>query len=784
MADDLTPDPNASLSLRPGNAIQGAIDTQSQINLGTNFNEADASLPNDLRASSDNATVSPNAPVTEDTSLQEIQIDPANRGDLIKNNCLDDYMNVTYGVSLAMVSLSAVKGIQTEMESDPNGLSVSDYIVFACTGDTLTNTNTTEDYYNIKRLVFTSFAGHLPQNPMTAVIWDGKMSLFEPHGFALREDMERMRADLGYDPVAPWNYIYRLEIWFSGYHGQTGAWVPRISIPVDGSRELKSIVYYLTITTIDAQVTPQGTEYDMSFQMYSHKALRADSLIFRMEATQAGNNANSGDSKAPKAAQNTVVKFGTEDGGPATFGDFIKNLVVALKQQVSFDTEGWLDIIYKIHGPQWLFDEKFDSSGKISISHGSVSYDSNSGTYTYASQDVDIFTFIYKVMDHLPLVQKLLLQPQDKEFIKPSVTWNVRTNIKYTGNFEPTINGYRGYTFEYYVEPYLSFRSRTTETKDRNRRAEYNNQRQRADAIVNYGMLLRVYDFIFTPDNSEIIDFHFRFKNFYQEPYPNTGSDTTRTQSTDADDANYQKERDDLRKEQSQQDQASSSGPNIQFSPSSSQSLSSVLGIASSPQSSTTQLPYAVVHGDLMRGPDLPASQNARNSEGQVEMKLYQRAKDQYFRYDMLSADMTVRFDPLWLMNPYMVGGDFTPKLTSDKTTEGVFLYVHTDRVVFIKAFKPNQSDYMNPNRRFGSSDKTPFLGGFYQVITAVNEFDGGKFIQKLNLFKYPHMNGFNTLTGDSIISQGDSTNTTPPGAASSPTIDAVDPSTLQALGS
>lgn len=117
-------------------------------------------------------------------------------------------------------------------------------------------------------------------------------------------------------------------------------------------------------------------------------------------------------------------------------------------------------------------------------------------------------------------------------------------------------------------------------------------------------------------------------------------------------------------------------------------------------------------------------------------------------RYDMMNAQLIVRFDPTWLLNPYMSGGDFTGSLGSGESQGGVQVMVHTDRVVFIKAYRPNQKNYMNPNFNNISPAREPILGGFYQVIQCLNTLEGGRMTQQLNMYKYPHMNYYNVAPG------------------------------------
>lgn len=116
----------------------------------------------------------------------------------------------------------------------------------------------------------------------------------------------------------------------------------------------------------------------------------------------------------------------------------------------------------------------------------------------------------------------------------------------------------------------------------------------------------------------------------------------------------------------------------------------------------------------------------------------------------MLSLQMTVRFDPVWLLNPYMDGSDFTATFTGD-TEKGVPVDVHMDRAVFLKIRVPEQRKYLNPGSYDVEAARESIITGFYQVLTIVNEFEGGKFVQKLNMFKYPHFNYFDNFQASTL---------------------------------
>ena len=663
--------------------------------------------------------------------------------DQIHNNPLDDYIDCIYNVSLGLVSWGAISKLQKSPGQDV-ALSSGDTIVFASTAEARTSTNYTGDYYNIKSFTFTNFVGHIPQNPMIAVICDGKIKIVQPYGFSFREDIDTMAQTLGYPLTTPLNFVYRLEIWFSGYK-PTGQWVDRIPIPVSASKSgLSSIVYYIAITSVEARVTPIGTEYDLSFQTASHLAVRAE--MINMHKDNIG---------AMKDKPTVGYAQGT------SFGKFIANLAEALRRQVGADTQNLIDVEYQFFGPDWLFNDTFNDTGTVDFSNG-VSFNPGTGTYALTGNNVDILTLLNNVMDELKLVRQLHLREDDTGFKEPGCLWTVRTNILEVSGANDQINNYGKYILQYFIEPVLSYRSRMTETPERNDKVEYENQLARANGMNNYGMIVRVYDYLFTEDNSEIIDFQFLYKNFYYEsfPYPSMPDNTNVGAGHNTADDTYNSN---TFMGTPLAGTSAATPPFVFTTSSSSTSLATVLGIPVPNQSNSNQFQPGAIHGAMNRSATLPVSQNVHMNESKAQK--YLRGKDQYMRYDMLNAQLTVRFDPVWLLNPYMSGSDFTATVSGNSN-----IYAHTDRVVFVKAYRPNQKNYMNPDFSNVSPSRAPILGGYYQVIQILNEFNGGKMTQKLNMYKYPHMNYFNSTSDQapsSGVSSGGATTTGSPAATS-----------------
>jgi hypothetical protein len=748
---DATPDPGATatIPLATGGAISSAINTEL-LNTSGLF---DTNVTNQQSVSSD-AKLPDSVPDTSTSGNVTLQT-TKRTDDMILINCLNGYIDVIYNISLSLVSKKAADKIRSGAIDSGEGVESGDYITFASTADSTTDITQASDgdnldYYNIQALTFTNFVAHLPPNPLVAVAVDGKMRIFEPFGFQLREDLDAMGLGFGYDSgMAPHEYVYRLEIWFSGYDPITGIWIPQISIPAptptNSASILKSIIYFLTITAVEGKVNPTGTMYDISFVTSTYYATRPENIIMHKD---------------------NVGKGGTKiDGSKGmSFGQFLEQLAQRLHDQVYNDTQTKLDITYKFTGLKALFDAKFISDVNMDFSSG-VSFNASDGSHAVTSNAMDIYTLIHNVMINLDLVRQLMLREDDKDFIDPGTWWNIRTRITQQESPNTDINSYTKYTFEYIFEPVLSYRSRMSEISDYNRQVFPSSQQQRYERMLDYGMIVRWYDYYFTGDNSEIVDFQFSFKNFFYQQIPYPGAEVSLRGLAD-NTPDFDK-RTGISGSLLQNNAVGSQqtrdviAPNISFTPSSSNSggqTNSLLNIQSSPISANVpgNTNYGNIHQHRHRGPVLFVG---NDSSGDAYATKSLAARDQYLRFDMLRANMTIRFDPQWLLNPYMADGDSSPIVPTEVVHgDNVTVHANIDRAIYINAYAPNQKSFMNPDTSLFNIRETKIIGGLYQVLKVVNEFEGGKFTQKLDLIKYEHLNYF-SATGNRVgIQQSPST--------------------------
>ncbi len=710
---DLPPDPStlpgAKIPLSNGSTIDSAV--SSTVNTSLDFIRDNFDPTISYTGSSAAAT----APPGPDSSTS-ISFQPVKRGwNQIYNNPLDAYMDVTYNISLAMASPTAMTG------------SSSDYVVFASTADAKTNSmiNSSNggvpyngNYYNIQGLSFTTLSGNEPQNPMICSIWDGKMKIFEPYGFQLIDDFDTIAKSLSYPSnVARQNFTYRMEIWFSGWDAVTGAWTSHITIPNpqpgNSANTNASIVYYMCITAIEATTTATGTFYDISLQPVSHSAYRPENIILRQD--------------------NMSQKISVS--GQDKFSDFLFNLANRLSDQIYNETDKKIRIIFEFVGLKQLMDAKFDAAFDVPLTNN---YSGNSSAA--AAKNIDLLTLINSVMNNLPFVKENLLKTDDVKFIQPTVLWHVHPRITQAEGPDQTINNYTKLTFQYTIEPVFTFKTRMTDLDQQAGTVTADSQKARLSYMLNAGMLFRWYDYLFTSGNSEIIDFKIFHKNFYYQAIPTDEARNLRS-------VNQNTKDDPVVGQQPAQAEASQGealllGVSSTGAPDQDFIVNQILGGSAQTYSTASKVQSrGRGQGQAPQG----ANATAASKKAEYDNKAHLAFDD--LRNDMIVVTMTARLDPRWVMNSYMDKGDSTATLASgDVSAAGggqtTSINANVDKIIYINTHAPNQKSFMSNDPSLFSANTPSIIAGLYQVIKVTAHFDGAKFYLVFDkMVKYNHMN-------------------------------------------
>ena len=579
------------------------------------------------------------------------------------------------------------------------------------------------NYYAIDSITVENVLAPSANNPSIADMLTLKMRILEPHGFQLVEDIRLIADGLGYGYVPTTRYMWRIDIWFSGYD-MNGNWHDNIPLPFPGaSTPLSAISYYMNLATMEAKVDGKGTAYELGFVPNGHQAWRPEDVVFDAQ---------------------TMINSARN-----TFGDFLDTLQKNLKSARAEGTNGLIQRNYEFYCPDAIRNAKFNSE-KFFSKKNLTSADGGGAKST--SKDVDVIRLLQDAWVDCETAQDYFLAdgPDNDAFTKPRVMLVIEFNVVYGENVEagsspPTnklINDYSVITHQYKITPFVTFKRGTPTPMSVPQYLDPTNQVARVKEMLRLGMVNRVYNYLFTGQNTEVINLNLEFQNFYYYiplwtttpgHTPNAmgmGNTATAGSLQTASVAG-----------------AGVTGLSIQNNNNTAvdATLSQLFGAVntvlpsgsgSNPfqrisvgGSGVNTLPYPALR--KMVEADAPSQRSAKY--------LYYLA-DQ-LQKDMLVIDLEIRGDPIWMMSAYANGTLTSLSMPSGITSRtAVTIIPKGDRCIFIKMFAPVQDDYMNPSRTQGSSSPL-IIGGFYQVLTVMNTFQNGKFTQKLTCSKYEHLN-------------------------------------------
>lgn len=667
----------------------------------------------------------------------------------VDNNALNCFVDVQYHISLTMLSQEQALAYQTGRPNGPTmnidlttmkSLNRRDRsITLASTGDVLTNNDQSRNYYNISSMVVKNLTEPTTNNPLVSTMLSMKMQIVEPAGFKLHEDIRDTAIKLGYVDINPGRILYRVDIYFSGYDQDSGAWTERIDI--GNGRNVQSVSAIMSMSAMQAQVTTSGTVYDVDLVPAGHHAYRPEDFILDANTMRSG----------------------------TTFRDFLNNFSISLKTAKENRTQQQVIRNYEFFAPEALMSSNFD-----------VDQFFNENKYLFADQDpdhviisgkdVDILTMLEGAMKNCLFVQQLFINDENNEaFNRPRVIFTVRFNTIYGTpngaiNVDPQLNDYKEITHQYIIEPFVTFKHGPVTKETLPVYVHPTSQMARIREIIRMGMLRRIYNYIYTAENTEVIEFDVKLRTFYYQSLNtsamNGASFGRQSYGGSADQAiEGASTLNDIFRVISTNGGGESVDSIIQrlFGNS---TVDVTGGLAGPVREGAARLgggfnesPDRNFYGDVVSPP--PGRRN--------DYELYMQ---DYLSLDLLKLEgMVVRGDPVWLLSPYatvdVVGLE---KLTS--TTEGTassqpsavsYVQPRGGSIIFLKIRPPVQTDYMNPNR--GSASSYPnIIGGFYQITSVTSTFKDGRFTQSLDGIKLNHLNYAEELLDRSVNSGATST--------------------------
>ncbi|GAF95833.1 unnamed protein product, partial [marine sediment metagenome] len=269
---------------------------------------------------------------------------------------------------------------------------------------------------------------------------------------------------------------------------------------------------------------------------------------------------------------------------------------------------------------------------------------------------------------------------------------------------------------QYIIEPFVTYKhakmNNRTEMKDV---IDSKSQADRILEMVRLGMLNRIYNYLNTAQNNEVIELDLNMKNFYYHTMfnPTENSSTVGTMQVEAV-SSVGKER-------------TITVQRVDEAGTNSEDKGSV--VPSSQENSTTSSlirlfgrsvdnPSAVCDAKTFRTPfdiygggygEMSKSdfRSAVGGSAKLDREEYEANISDHLKNDLLKINMKVRGDPLWLLSPY--GKDSGNVLTTGDRTNDVqgpsaLVQAQSSRVFFLRMFAPSQQDYMDPDRDAASS--------------------------------------------------------------------------------
>ncbi len=602
------------------------------------------------------------------------------------------------------------------------------------------------NYYNIQSMKLANVHAPSTTDPFVSQLTSMEMVIAEPHGLSLNEDLKNLSNKLGYDTVNPGRVLYKVDIWFSGYNPRTGDWVARIPINDRDTSEKPVVSYYVVITGFEGNFDVKGTEYKLTFAPQGFMSIRPEEFSLEGTAIPTGEN--------------------------PTFGTFLKNLSEAITKKRRDETRealggAGLNRIYKFYAPDVLMEAPF-YQGAFLQRNNLVDEDAKSGMFVTIGKDIDILTLLRSALQDLPEVQSAFLT-SDKNvgFVEPVTHFTVRFNVKYATK-RPEINDYDGVVYEYIIEPFLSFKKLGFDATTVKNYVDPNSQKERIRNMLRLGMITRVYDYINTSENTDVLNFDIRLNKFYYEsfkrsfdPASRKGVNTAATPSqVETASTNISLDR------ELQVNLAFSADEQVQrrfqqiedsllqkvFGPGVDEQAGAGQDSSSSPQTDAFQ----TLHASLGTTGD-PDSYSSTTSDGDLTKKKdeYLQRFNDHFALDLITLDsLELRGDPVWLLSPYASSsGNTLLSIDAKDVTNGNevvkrILQPHAEKVIFLNIKDVEQFDYMNPDsgERIG---KPNIMAGFYGIIGSESTFENGKFTQKLSGYKMAHLN----YAGQNLIS-------------------------------
>lgn len=615
----------------------------------------------------------------------------------IKPNVLNNFESYNYNIQLIMFEEDAVK------EPGPPPPDIE--------GIVIAETGRTGQFY-IDRLEFKSIGAGIGNNISRAINF--KMNIVEPMGFSFFDRYFSSAIELG------WNSLTKvpifLKIWFSGW-SESGAANPDI---------VGTQYWRVDVINIETDVQKSGSTYSIEMIPKDESAL--DSIFAKVP--------RSFTFEKQETLEETLEKFSEKLTEVFSEDQETENAISALTE-------------YKIQLDDQFIEEELKMRIDYEVGDDASDTDNEDRSMIHVSEG----DTIEKVIEKIVLDAKGI-----SEFLSP--------NLKEDSETEPDENNGSVELAKYFaIQEEVVLGEYVKEVNDYDRTLVYYINRvfrpdreiispedgddlERLKRHIQDGLLVKRYDFTFTGDNTEIIDFNMNFKNFFWQLLPAyTHRDTRYPRATSVEDDGYSNSLPEQRRltvniEEDDGDDEEDDGKEDKFSfplPIFGQRymedrpvFKNIRDLISFRVTSTG------TKSDLEKGTGRRSSRSADQ-----EMNAAALASDtsntnktdlpEFSRViDLLSIEIEIRGDPYWFGTPEALNNPLDPRENNfiDRAN-----FENGDVYFLLKFSTPepfSEGTGLIPNR-----GRITFTG-LYRVTTLINTFENGVFKQKLEgLFNF-----------------------------------------------
>ncbi len=605
-------------------------------------------------------------------------------------------------------------------------------------------------YYNITNVSMTNLMSVSKDNPMFSDLVAFKMNIVEPHGFMLHDDIRQLGKRLGYDGIHYHRMVYRVDIFFSGWNQDTGEYIPIIPITTKTTEQegcSNGIVsYYLNITDMQAKTSHTGTEYTVDFVPIGALALRPEEV--NMEAAS------------------III------GKDPTFADFLSHLATELgkakKSQSKADTapeNTGVERIYEFIAPKDLLQARYNERNVQGTSTESGHTENPEDGFSFKfRQGTTVINALRRGLEDLPAAQERFLVdgPENEDFSRPRVRYTIRLNSIYEQK-NPQINDYRRIRFQYIIEPRYTFKDFNVTSHEQSLKALSLQARlRRLKEMLRLGMVQRKYSYLFTGENVEVMDLELKFSMFYfrtlsqddtnAQAYSRTATVNEAATNADEKDGVIEGKKEGQDTDSPTLRAIKEADLRRRLESNVEASLKRLFGVVPSATIREGAVGLELLNQALIpTGKKVKGEASNRTDSADERKNLYLRSLQNNLEQDLLEIDLKVRGDPIYLFSPYATQTlnilDPLDSIRYDNSnSEGnqdvdkFAVQPSTDKVIFLDVRSPNRVDFLNPNRREGSTSDG-IIGGFYEVLEVQSEFQGGNFTQSLKALKIPNLN-------------------------------------------